>query len=92
MEPTETVAWVVDQEATKPYWLEVQDPEGWYKAIVTSDGCIHLNRYLNIPLPEVEDEQQLEDYLHICDLDDMIARLQALKTMAQTHFGKEWPR
>jgi hypothetical protein len=84
--------WVVDEEETRPYWLDVHDPNGWFKAIVTTDGCIHLNRYHNIPLPEVEDERQLTDYLHICDLDDMIARLQSLKTVAQAHFGEEWPR
>ena len=31
-----------------------------------------------------------KDYIHICDVDDMIARLVKLKEMAKAHFGEDW--
>lgn len=79
-------------EKTEPHWLELVDPEGWYHAIVKFDGCIHFNRYCNIPIHELQPGQEADiDYLHICDLDDTIARLQALRDIAKAHFGEKWP-
>ena len=37
------------------------------------------------------DQQAVDDYIHICDLDDMIDRLVALKNKALRHFGT-WPQ
>lgn len=78
--------WVVIPERTQPHWLEVIDPEGWCKASVKWDGCIHFDKFYNAPYPDGERE-----YMHICDLDDLIKRLQALKLEAQKHFGDKWP-
>lgn len=94
MTATEVVVpWVIDREKTHDHWLEVNDGEGWYSAVVKWDGCIHLNRYYNFPWGKdpIHPEADNEDYIHICDLDEFIARLQALKVMAETHFG-EWPQ
>jgi len=85
--------WEIDSEKTKDHWLELKDPEGWYSAVVKWDGCIHLYRYFNSPMgseyhKETHDENI--DYIHICDVDDMIARLVALKEKALGHFGDGW--
>jgi hypothetical protein len=68
-------------------WLSIEDPDGWWEARVRRDGCFELYRGFNEP--HSTDGENWEQ-IHICDLDDLITRLQALKAMAQSHFG-EWP-
>ena len=85
--------WEVVNDKTQDLWLEIKDPEGWYYAKVTWDGCIHFNRYFNAPKETQEkesEENRSDDYIHICSVDDMIQRLQALKIEAQKHFGDDW--
>jgi hypothetical protein len=73
-------------------WVDLMDPEGWWEAGVKSDGCIHLNQYFNRPFTEVSPTEAADSgYFHICDLDDFILRLQALRAAALEHFGA-WPR
>jgi len=80
--------WEVIPDKTKEHWLEVKDPEGWWSAVVKKDGCVHLNRYYGSPMSDQNENET--DYIHICDIDDAIERLKALKQMALAHFG-EWP-
>ena len=80
--------WEVVEEKTKEHWLEVKDPEGWYYAIVRFDGCIHFNRCYNEP---ESFNDSMTNYLHICDIDEIINRLQELKKAALKHFGENWP-
>ena len=83
--------WKVNQEKTEDSWLEVEDPEGWYKAVVKWDGCVHLNRFFNLPFTQGGNDS---DYLHVCDLNDFIDRLTELRDLARQHFektGDEWP-
>jgi len=75
--------WKVSKDDTHEAMLELIDPEDVYTASVRFDGCVHLYRY--------EEKGELDYYIHICDLDGMILRLQALKTEALKHFGKDWP-
>lgn len=77
----------------RQHCLKLKDPEGWYTAAVKWDGCIHFNRYFNAPHKEGETrlEHETDDYLHICDIDDLIERLQALKAEAKKHYGEKWP-
>jgi len=85
--------WEIDSEKTKDHWLELKDPEGWYSAVVKWDGCIHFNRYYNEPMDSEyhkTTDQANVDYIHICDVDDMIARLKALKETALEYFGEYW--
>lgn len=82
--------WVKDEKESNEWTLEVQDPDGWYCATVKFNGCIHLNKFYNIPLPRVEDENQLSDYIHYCDIDDEIERLKQLKEEAIKYFGRDW--
>ena len=79
--------------------LHLRDPDGWYEAMVKWDGCIHFYQAGNVPFDATfgqsegpRDESACDDYIHICDLDDFIARLAALRDAARAHFGeKEWP-
>jgi hypothetical protein len=85
--------WRIVAERTHEAWLTLRDPEGWFTAGVKFDGCISFTRYFNIPEGSDDpraDEGDLVDTLHICDLDEMIERLHAIKAFARAHFG-EWP-
>ena len=60
------------------HWLDLISPDDTYSASVKWDGCLEL--YGDGP----------QDHLHICDVPDLIARLQALQALAEAHFGT-WP-
>jgi hypothetical protein len=85
--------WEINKEKTEDHWLELNDPDGWYKAVAKWDGCIHFNSYSNISLhedPERKSHQCCDNYIHICDVDVFIERLQQLKLQAKKHFGDDW--
>ncbi len=91
-----TTFWKVIQERTHHHWLELHDPEGWWEATVKWDGCVDLHKAGNVPFDDAHGhsysdmkyrDEECDDYIHICDLDDAIARLQALREMALAHFG-----
>ncbi len=89
-EPTEY--WKQTPE-TKDHWLVVADPDGWWKAVVRFDGCIHLDHAANSSFtndPARKESLECDDYIHICDVDDFIARLLELKRLAKLHFGDSW--
>jgi hypothetical protein len=76
------------------YGVTFRDPDGWWRARTDWQGCTHLYSYANVPYQDGQDEDegdhpQLVNYLHICDIDDLVARLHALKAAAQAHFI-EW--
>lgn len=73
------------------YWCDFIDPEGWYKAAVKWDGCIHYDSATNVPFGIPDRRTDSDCYWHICDIDHEIERLQALKEAALEHFGM-WPR
>lgn len=85
--------WKIDEKETTDSWLTVidnEDPElgVWYKAIVKWDGCIHLNRYFNNPYikNEKSEENDAPDYIHICELNNYINRLIALRDIANEFY------
>lgn len=79
--------WEVDQEKTKDHWLEVvekqEDGPVYRRAVAKWDGCVHYYRFYNGG-EGVDDEGA--DYIHICNIDEEIDRLQRLKEMAKVHF------
>jgi len=85
--------WKIVPEETYEHCLRIQDPDGWYTATIKWDGCIDFKRFHNYPYQKDQElvTGQYFDCVHICDIDDMIARLQAIKEIAKTHFG-EWPQ
>lgn len=86
------------------HWLDVvsadiEDEEDyhWWHATVKWDGCIHLDHAGNFPFSkedglsnEKRATEACDDYIHICDLDDYIKRLIALRDFAEKHFGEDW--
>ena len=74
------------------YFAHFEEPGGWYAATVKPDGCVDLRRYYNLPLHEPGRDADDEDYLHICDIDDLISRLQALRDAAKAKYGADWGR
>ena len=81
-----------ERPGDSPSTVEFRDPEGWWRATVKWDGCIDLWRYFNVPM-DVQNRREDDEpsYLHICDLDDTIRRLLALRRLARRAFGKDWP-
>ncbi len=92
--PNEEVGWDGKTEAwenTGHHAVTVYsaDVHGW-RAYVKWDGCIDLEFFHNgtNPLDENVDDR---DYLHICNLDDLIRRLEGLRRIATGRYGEEWP-
>lgn len=85
--------WIQDPElsSNEACLALVQPQEEWahdrFYALVKWDGCVHLHHVQ----PGASKTLDESDYLHICDLDDFIARLQELRTLAEAKFG-EWPQ
>lgn len=68
--------------------LSAKDPQGWRSAKVKRDGCIDYYRYFELPMGvDARNDEQESDYLHICDLDEEIARLQALRELISKRGG-----
>jgi hypothetical protein len=71
----------------------------WAECSVKWDGCIHFSTAGNIPFSEGldsnskkrEETSACDDYIHICDIDNMIDKLVKLKEFAMKHFtNEEW--
>ena len=77
----------IEGDIVRSDWLSLRAPEGWYTADVRFDGCVHLRHCFNEPNSF---ESSASDYIHICDLDEIIERLTALKKLALNHFGSNW--
>ncbi len=56
------------------------------------DGCVDLWRHSNGNVPEIQGGARTDesDYLHLCDIDEMIELLQEVKAKALAKFG-DWP-
>lgn len=94
VQPNTTETWLALASEDCPVSDEAV-PGSWWKADIRWDGCIHFSHAGNAPFHPLYENREAahacDDYIHICDLDEMIARLQALKVAAQDHFGKDWP-
>lgn len=66
------------------------DNHWWWQADISFDGCIHFSRAYNSPFPHDTEKNPMSDYIHICDLDEFIERLKALREAAINHFGEGW--
>lgn len=84
---TESTLWAITED--EPYRFVAVDPEGWWRAAVKEDGCISFSRFFNRPLFAPDREPDDEAQMHICELDDLIERLTALKALADRHQWKD---
>ena len=86
-------------EKAETHWLELTsegDETGlhWWSATVKWDGCVDLHRAHNVPFGTEgrdEDHMAFSSDMHVCDLDELIERLQKLRDRAKAHYGKDWP-
>lgn len=56
------------------------------------DGCINYHKYENgytVDDEYSEDRNKTSQYIHICDINDMIEKLQEIKKIAEEHFSKD---
>jgi hypothetical protein len=83
------------------HWLDVisDDIDGspWYQASIKWDGCVDLNIAGNLPFSsengfanQARKEGACDNYVHICDLNNLIGRLTSLRDTAKKHFGDDW--
>ena len=79
MTKTRNTTWDIVPDETHAHWLQLRSPDGW-RAHARFDGCVEI----------VADSVQCIE-IHVCELDDFIARLQALRAMAIGYFGEDWP-
>lgn len=54
------------------------------------DGCIDYMMSFNGFKPSEDTTGENTQYLHICDIDEMIEKLQALKKYGKEHFNNEY--
>ncbi len=84
--------WQIDKDKTKDHWLELVDPEGWRSAVAKWDGCVDYYLYHNTPKGmDLANDEEMTDYIHICNIDEEIARLQELKRIAANFFAEHRP-
>lgn len=63
---------------------------GNIQALLKWDGCIDFRYGWNGIKPGEDKTGENTDYIHICDIDEMIANLQALKEFGKKHFDNEF--
>jgi len=86
--------WIEEPKGNKSEaWVDLiynhyQDGTHWVHAGIKVDGCIHLRKAYNMPFPQTHEDNS--DYIHICDIDEMIEQLMKLKEAALKHFGSDW--
>ncbi len=96
--------WEIDPNgSSKEYYANFVcdiDKEGyfWAAATVKWDGCIHFNKAGNVPFSEEygsptsnkpRDSAACDDYIHICNLDDFIRKLLALRKTCKKYFPSQ---
>ncbi|PAD70679.1 hypothetical protein CHH83_02425 [Bacillus sp. 7586-K] len=56
------------------------------------DGCVDFRQYQNgfkVDDEHSEEKVRNSQYIHICEIDDMIEKLQEIKKIAQENFSKD---
>lgn len=92
--------WIIDKNGiAKDHWIDLisdsyEDGSHWLHACAKWDGCVHLDIARNVPFSkeygfhgQKRDESACDDYIHICDLDKFISKLQKLKEICVKHFN-----
>ena len=80
--------WIKTEE--DEYSLTVEDPEGFYKAVLRFDGCVHYYKWSLVaihPSGAIIRSDEDETYIQYCELEGEIKRLQELLKIARNKFG-----
>ena len=86
--PKPELGWAIIDE--DEYSLTVEDPEGFYRAVLRFDGCVHYYKWSSVtihPSGAIIKSDEDETYIHYCKLEDEIKRLQELLAIARKKFG-----
>lgn len=88
--------WTEVKDEIHPHYIELKyniDEFGEYPALasVKKYGCINLWECGGHSFPIVDRDSESVDYRHICEIDEEIRMLEALRDAAKQHFGDEWP-
>ena len=66
--------------------------DGWRMARVRTDGCVEYFRLHNNPWSGEDHPDDFACQIHLCDIDEEIARLTALKELVMQRYDGDWPR
>lgn len=77
---------VKEYEGTKNVVIEDEET-GMHEVTLKWDGCIDYFVGANGVKPSEDSKNENTDYIHICDIDDMIKKLQAIKEYGKKHFN-----
>lgn len=80
---------VEEYEGTKNVVLE-DVKYGTDEVTLKWDGCIDYRMGLNGMKPSEDSTGENTYYIHICDIDELIEKLEALKKIGQEHFDNEY--
>jgi hypothetical protein len=80
---------VKEYEGSRNVVLEDEE-YGYDEVTLKWDGCIDLRMGMNGYKPSEDTTGENHQYIHICDIDEMIAKLQALKEYGKKHFNNEY--
>ena len=74
-------------------WIDLEitgDIEGHWEANVREDGCVNLRKFWRKGEPLDHISAAGKDYIHICKLEEAIARLEAIRATARLKWGETW--
>jgi hypothetical protein len=78
-----------EYEGTKN--VELEDVEiGSDQVTLKWDGCVDYQMGSNGIKPSEDPSGENTTYIHICDIDEFIEKLQALKAFGKKHFDNEY--
>ena len=68
-------------------FAELVNPDGFYRAVIKWDGCVHFYKFDNGTDLEDENWRDAEcTYIHYCSLDEEIKTLMTLRNIQKTLF------
>jgi len=85
-----TELWEVKGGSDEEGWIALRSPEGMFMAVVQGGGCTRL--HINYLPGDFEDwaPNVSGEHIHICEVEDLIARLQDLVRIAKEQFKEDF--
>ncbi len=71
----------------------IEDEDTGYDEVTLKwDGCVDFRTGLNGLKPSEDKTGENSQYIHICDIDEMIEKLNAIKKYGNKHFDNQYWR